>query len=82
MLFPSIFNTFCKEHDIQHAIIHGLNVNKLNKNEVYIIFPDNELISSLKHIKEKGWELGKDIGIISYDDTPMKEILFGGFISR
>jgi DNA-binding LacI/PurR family transcriptional regulator len=42
------------------------------------VYDDNELFHLLERIKSKGWEVGKDIGIISYDDTPMKRILAGG----
>jgi DNA-binding LacI/PurR family transcriptional regulator len=27
---------------------------------------------------KKGYQLGKDFGVISYNDTPMKEIVEGG----
>jgi len=36
------------------------------------------MIAIIKKAHEKNWEIGKDIGIISYDDTPTKEILCGG----
>ena len=32
----------------------------------------------IKNQSDKDWELGKDIGILSYDETPLKEILAGG----
>lgn len=72
------FNKFCEEYSLPHTLVKGFDLKRLHKNEVYVIFPDNELIASLKYIREKEWKLGNDIGIISYDDTPMKEILFGG----
>lgn len=32
----------------------------------------------IKLAKKKGYELGKEIGLISYNDTAVKEILEGG----
>ena len=40
--------------------------------------PDNLICSALKKIKEKKLILGQDIGIISYNDTLLKEIVEGG----
>ena len=28
--------------------------------------------------KKKAWDFGRDIGVISYDDTPLKEIISEG----
>lgn len=42
------------------------------------IYSDMELVSLIKEIESRNWVSGKDIGIISYDETPMKEILHGG----
>jgi DNA-binding LacI/PurR family transcriptional regulator len=56
------------------------NITEANviKNNLYIIFDDSELLNTLKIIQQKGWKLKDDIGIISFDETPMKELLAGG----
>jgi DNA-binding LacI/PurR family transcriptional regulator len=36
------------------------------------------MIDFIKQVHIHGLQLGKDIGLISYDDTPIKEILEGG----
>src|SRR5690606_4426212 len=46
--------------------------------EAYLVFADSDLIALLKQIHSKKAKLGKDIGVISYDDTRMKEVLDGG----
>ncbi len=43
-----------------------------------LYFDDNELLNTLKLIQDKGWKLKENIGIISFDETPMKELLAGG----
>ena len=43
-----------------------------------IVFDDAELIWFLKEIERLGWKVGVDIGVVSYDETPMKELLHGG----
>jgi DNA-binding transcriptional regulator YhcF (GntR family) len=72
------FVSFCKENQIEHKIIQNINESNIVKNNLYIIFDDNELLSTLKIIQKRSWKLKADIGIISFDETPMKELLAGG----
>lgn len=72
------FNRFCSDHKLESEIIPNLTNDILNKGDLYIVFSDAELIMALKHIRQTNLKPGADIGIISYDDTPMKEILEGG----
>ena len=48
------------------------------KGEAYLILDDRDLIVLIKKVKELNLEIGKDVGIISYNDTLLKEIVEGG----
>lgn len=72
------FQGFGKLGNINTEICDGYHPDMLTKEHCYIVFPDNELIAIIKEIKKRGWKPGEDIGVISYDDTPMKELVFGG----
>ena len=72
------FQDFCKNFGLNHAVIQNITVSNLNKNKLYIIFDDRELMYTLKLIQTHQWNLISDIGIISFDETPMKELLAGG----
>lgn len=72
------FVNFCEIHHLQHKIIQNITETNISKNNLYIIFDDNELLNTLKIIQNRGWKLKEDIGIISFDETPMKELLAGG----
>jgi DNA-binding transcriptional regulator YhcF (GntR family) len=72
------FSKFCREFRITGRIFDNLKSAKIEKGDAFIVFPDHDLISILKQIEERGWSLGKEIGILSYDETPLKEILAGG----
>lgn len=72
------FKGFCSNYGIKSTITSNIHSDSLKKNEVYIIFSDVELINTIKEINKKGWILGKDIGVISFDDTPIKEVLCNG----
>lgn len=72
------FERFCRDYGMAGDILSCLDDNMITPGELYVIFNDSELIRVLNYVKDIGLILGRDVGIISYDDTPMKEILEGG----
>lgn len=46
--------------------------------DLCIIMDDNDLVRIILHSKEKGWVSGKDLGIISYNETPFKSVIGDG----
>lgn len=72
------FKTFCETNSIEFEIINSFQNRDLDKGEVYVIPDDKNLLIAIKKIKEKKFTLSKDIGIISYNDTLLKEIVEGG----
>lgn len=72
------FVKFCKEYKFEYEILISLEDSVPKKGEVYIIPDDRNLIVIMKKIKEEALLLGENIGIISYNDTLLKEILEGG----
>lgn len=72
------FKEFCKITKFDHEIINSFQ-NRIPKiGEVYLIPDDRNLILILKKIKEEKLKLGIEIGIISFNDTLLKEIVEGG----
>ncbi|WP_215226627.1 GntR family transcriptional regulator [Echinicola shivajiensis] len=70
------FKKFCVEFDINFEIIDTIYADmELDQHDAYIIIEENDLINLIKQIREKDFELGEDIGVISYNDTPLKELL-------
>lgn len=39
---------------------------------------DRDLAGVIKAMWEKKFEIGRDMGLLSFDDTPLKEVLLGG----
>jgi len=72
------FVKFCKDYKFEYEILNSLEDSVPKKGEVYIIPDDRNLIVIMKKIKEEALLLGQNIGIISYNDTLLKEILEGG----
>ena len=72
------FNLFCTHNNIQNEVIDTLTDRALSKGELYILLDDKNLIRIIKRIKEEQLILVQHIGIISYNDTLLKEIVEGG----
>lgn len=72
------FNLFSSHCGIQNEVITTLNNRKVEKGELYIILDDKNLIRIIKRVQENCLILANDIGIISYNDTLLKEVVEGG----
>lgn len=73
------FRLFAMQHNIAHEIIHEIEEStEIHPNEAYVVIEETDLVNLIKICREKGLQAGKDLGIISYNDTPLKEILLNG----
>lgn len=70
------FRKFCVEHSINFEILNEVYDDMiLKKGDLFITIEESDLVSLVKQIRDSKFTLGKNIGIISYNDTPLKELL-------
>ena len=74
------FLHYCVKSELPYSIESNVEEKNFRKGNAYITFSryDTDDVSLIKLAKKKGYELGKEIGLISYNDTAVKEILEGG----
>lgn len=72
------FFRFCKTHHLYGEWLCNANDCRPLKGECYIINHDEDLLSVLDAAKEANLEIGKDIGILSHNDDPMKRHVANG----
>lgn len=72
------FLDFCKSFGLPHRIIPNIHTGSPEIGDLYLVVSDEDLFELIRTCMKKNWVLGKDIGIISYDETPLKSILAGG----
>lgn len=74
------FQKFCDSYQNkwESEVIASLYDHKINKGEVYIVPSDKDLVTLVKAAKSENLQLGIDLGIISYNDTPLKEVVADG----
>lgn len=75
------FKLFCNIHQIDYTIIKPSDEDIVTKNTLYLTLDDNSLITIVKQIKQLDLQIAKDVGIIAYNDTPLKEIIGDGITS-
>jgi len=72
------FRQFCKDFELDFSIIAHTRNRKPERGELYVLVHDHDLVSLVKKIAQSSLKLGRDIGIISYNETPIKEIAANG----
>jgi len=66
---------FCNENRKQFSIVADVSHTTLKKRHVYITLTDSDLASLIKSVRLKGLKIGEEIGIISFNETALKELL-------
>jgi DNA-binding transcriptional regulator YhcF (GntR family) len=70
------FRKFCIEHQLDFEVLEKVYDDMiLKKGDLFITIEEPDLVNLVKQIREDEFELGKDIGVISYNETPLKELL-------
>jgi len=70
------FRNFCTEHNFDFEVLSEIYQDmELHAKDAFIIIEENDLVTLVKQVRDSDFKLGKDIGIISYNDTPLKDLL-------
>lgn len=72
------FIQFCKENSFTYEVVADFESQDMKAGDVFIIPNDRHLVMVIEHAKACQLKIGKDIGIISYNDTPLKKVLKNG----
>lgn len=73
------FEEFCYQNKIEYEIVKkALTKSEIKKNTAYLTIDNNDLVALVEKANAQNWEIGKDLGIISYNDTPLKKVVANG----
>ena len=72
------FEKFCTENKIPFELVLKNEDFKVKKGNLYFLVSDRTLANFLDQCAEQGFEPGKEVGVISYNDTPMKKYVKEG----
>ncbi|MFI5192842.1 MAG: GntR family transcriptional regulator [Chitinophagales bacterium] len=73
------FRNFCMSFSLKYSIIQEINPDTpVHPKEAFIVIEETDLVNLIKICRSRKWAVGKEVGIISYNETPLKEILQDG----
>jgi len=73
------FRKFCMQNNFKGEVLEEINeTTGINAKEAYIVIEESDLCNLIKESRTKNLRIGTDVGIISYNDSPLKEILLDG----
>ena len=70
------FSRFCEFNNIEYEIVN--QVKEVYADEAFFVIDDLDLVAIINKGRAKGFQLGKEIGLISYNDAPIKEVIADG----
>jgi DNA-binding transcriptional regulator YhcF (GntR family) len=72
------FVRFCKGNSFDFELLESLDGRIIKQGEVYFVTYDRHLIQIIKQTEKFKLHLGKNIGLVSFNDTDLKEVVAGG----
>lgn len=72
------FNLFCQQHGFDRSVEGDVHDLEIKQGEAFICLNDDDLVTLVEKIQVQGLQVGKDVGILSYNDTPLKKYILNG----
>ncbi len=73
------FRSFCMNNNFPGQVIHEIKSDtQINEGDAYIVIEETDLVQLIKNCNAAKLKVRRDVGIISYNETPLKEILLDG----
>jgi DNA-binding transcriptional regulator YhcF (GntR family) len=72
------FEVYCRMFEYEYEVLSHISRDTLHTGANYILLNDAQLVETIELIREMDLKLGTDVGLISYNETPLKRVLAGG----
>ena len=73
------FIQFCEDNNLKHRLIEtDFENSDISPGTVYLTASHNDMIKVVKICKSQNYKLGEDVGLITFNDAPMLEVLENG----
>ncbi len=70
------FKKFCVNNNLDYEVIDFVfDEILIKKGDLFITIGEDDLVNLIRKIREDEFELGKEIGVLSYNDTQLKDLL-------
>ncbi len=72
------FKNYCQDYAFSYKVVNNIKNETVQAEEVYINVMEDELVVVLETIVASGLIIGKEVGVISYNETPVKKFILNG----
>lgn len=72
------FHKFCQQYAFNHKVVRDIEAEPVKEGEVYINLMENDLVVLIEKILAAKLKVGEQVGVISYNETPLKKIILDG----
>ncbi|MEL7159596.1 MAG: substrate-binding domain-containing protein, partial [Bacteroidota bacterium] len=72
------FQRFVIENGIRGYVVPDIATHEIEPGDAYLTLMEQDLVTLIKRVKGMELRVGEEIGILSYNESPLKEILLDG----
>ncbi len=72
------FTNFCLDFAFNYKVLNDIVDETITESSVYLVVMEDDLVKLIEKIMLTDLKIGKQVGIISYNETPMKKIILNG----
>lgn len=72
------FINFCRDYAFDYRVISSIQDETIRQGQAYINIMEDDLVLLIEKIIAQSLEIGKQVGVISYNETPLKRLILSG----
>ncbi len=72
------FTNFCLDYAFNYKILNDIEEENICTGSVYLVVMEDDLVKLIEKIMLTQFKIGQEVGIISYNETPIKKIILNG----
>ena len=72
------FKKFCQDYTFNYEVVQNIDSEKVSPGEVFICVQEDDLVGILEKLMASGLQIGSEVGIISYNEIPIKKFILDG----
>ena len=72
------FKLFCQQYAFERSTVKTIEKEEITKGQVFICLSEDDLVKLIERINKLNLKVGTDVGIISYNETPLKKYILDG----
>ncbi|QJD95258.1 GntR family transcriptional regulator [Mucilaginibacter robiniae] len=71
-------SNFCTQYGFHYKVAHQVETEPIDAGEAFITLMEHDVVTLVERILQTDLQVGKDVGVISYNETPLKKIILNG----